>query len=244
MSATESVHGRELWVSNGAATGLVEDFNAGSADSTSVVLGMVGNKAIFRVTAPGKNGIWALDLTTFSMLDSSAPTVSGVARVGRTLSAGTTGWEAGTSFAYAWLRDGVEISGATGPSYSLRASDLGRSVSVRVIGSKLDSTTKIEHSSAVVVTAGIQTLQPKPKVKGKAKVGRKLRAKPGAHDAGVTLTYQWLRNGKKIKGKGGKKKAYVVKRADKGRRPSVKVSAKKPSYATVVRTSKKTAKVG
>ena len=56
--------------------------------------------------------------------------------------------------------------------------------------------------------------------KGPSTFGNKLTAKPGARDTGVKLSYQWLRDGKAIKGAAAKKKAYVVKKADKGDRLS------------------------
>jgi hypothetical protein len=60
------------------------------------------------------------------------------------------------------------------------------------------------------------------KVKGKAKVGRKVTAVPlnwvafdARKPAGFKVRYQWLRNGKKIKG--ATKKTYKLRKADKGK---------------------------
>jgi hypothetical protein len=81
----------------------------------------------------------------------------------------------------------------------------------------------------------------KPKIKGKAKVGKKLTVKKGSWQSGAKFTYKWYRNGKAIK-KATKAK-YKLKAKDKGKRISVKVTGKKTGFKTVTRVSKKTAKV-
>jgi len=61
------------------------------------------------------------------------------------------------------------------------------------------------------------------KIKGKAVVGKKLKASAkGWGPAGVTFTYQWLRNGKVVKGATGK--AYKLKNKDKGKKISVVIT--------------------
>ena len=66
-----------------------------------------------------------------------APTVSGAAQVGETLTAGTSGIadEDGlenVSFNYQWLADDAEIAGATGYTYTLADTDAGKTIKVRV----------------------------------------------------------------------------------------------------------------
>ena len=66
-----------------------------------------------------------------------APTISGTAQVGETLSADTSGISdadglTNTTFSYQWLADDADISGATGASYTLAAADEGKAVKVRV----------------------------------------------------------------------------------------------------------------
>ena len=66
-----------------------------------------------------------------------APTVSGTAQVGETLTADTSGIadEDGldnVSFSYQWLADDAEITGATGSAYTLVEADTGKAISVRV----------------------------------------------------------------------------------------------------------------
>ena len=68
---------------------------------------------------------------------SGAPIITGTTEVGQTLTADTTGIADGdglnnATFAYLWLADDVELSGATTSSYTLVAIDSGKSVKVRV----------------------------------------------------------------------------------------------------------------
>ncbi|GAA1527060.1 hypothetical protein [Nocardioides humi] len=77
----------------------------------------------------------------------------------------------------------------------------------------------------------------KPTVKGKFKVGKALKAKPGAWSVGgVAVSYQWLRNGKPIKG--ATKAKYKVTKKDRKKKVSVQVTATAPGYAAAVTTSK------
>ena len=83
----------------------------------------------------------------------------------------------------------------------------------------------------------------KPKITGTVKVGKKLTAKPGVwKPSSVKLSYQWLRNGKAIKG--ATKAVYTLASKDKGKKITVKVTGKKAGYASKSVVSKATKKVG
>lgn len=82
----------------------------------------------------------------------------------------------------------------------------------------------------------------KPAIKGKPRVGRVLTVRPKAWGPGaVTLTYQWLRGKKPIKGGTGAK--YRLRKADVGKRLRVRVTGSKPGFTTLARVSAKTKKV-
>ena len=66
-----------------------------------------------------------------------APTITGTALVGETLTAGTSGISdddglTNATFSYQWLADDADVSGATGSSYTLAAADQGKAIKVRV----------------------------------------------------------------------------------------------------------------
>lgn len=77
-----------------------------------------------------------------------------------------------------------------------------------------------------------------PTISGNAKKsGATLTVKPGAWTEGVEFTYQWYRNGAAISGATGAK--YKLKKTDRCKQISVKVSGTKDGYRKATRTSKK-----
>ena len=147
----------------------------------------------------------------------------------------------GARLSYQWFRGTSAVPGATKSSYTFTAADLGAKIKVRVTGRHYSMTRKlvtVSFKNAVVVGSLASS---KPKIKGKAKRGKKLRANPGAWTSGTKLTYRWLRNSKAIKG--ATKSTYKLTKKDRGKRISVRVTGKKAGYSTVTRTSKATKKV-
>ena len=66
----------------------------------------------------------------------------------------------------------------------------------------------------------------KPTLIGRFVVGKTVKVKPGKWSPAATkVTYQWLKNGKRIKG--AKKLAYVIPKRDRGAKLSVRVTATK-----------------
>ena len=66
-----------------------------------------------------------------------APTITGAAQVGETLTASTSGIEDddgldSATFSFQWLADDTDIAGATGSSYTLTDSDEGKAIRVKV----------------------------------------------------------------------------------------------------------------
>jgi len=92
------------------------------------------------------------------------PTISGTPRVGATLTAVPGDWDEGTSFAYQWSVDGVEIAGATMSGYAPAASRLGGIVTVTVTGTKAgyEPSTQTSAPSAPVAAALPGPVDPNP----------------------------------------------------------------------------------
>lgn len=77
-----------------------------------------------------------------------APTVSGTAKVGGSLTAVPGTWSpAPVALTYHWYRSGVATTGATSPTYKLTASDVGKSITVRVTGRKTGYATASKTSA-------------------------------------------------------------------------------------------------
>jgi hypothetical protein len=128
------------------------------------------------------------------------PVVSGLAVVGRSLSASTGSWSwSPTRFAYQWQRcvagggGCVPISGATTATYSVVAADAGKELQVMVSATNLAGTgtaTSAETGAAVARPAA----ELAPEIGGSAKVGHRLSAVKGVWSGSPTqYRYQWLR---------------------------------------------------
>jgi len=175
-----------------------------------------------------------------------APTVSGAPRVGTRLTAAPGFWApTPDALVYRWLRDGAVIPGANSSAYTPVAADAGKRIQVRVAATRAGYVPTERTSAAQLVAPAPPTVKrltatPKPKIAvaggGAARVGKKLTVKPGSwKPAKVTLKYQWLRNGKAIRG--ATKSKYRVAKKDRGKRISVRVTGKKTGYVTVSKTS-------
>lgn len=174
-----------------------------------------------------------------TLVSTPTPTVAGTPAVGQELSAVAGTWDAGVTLGYRWLVDGQQVG--TGASYTPVAADLGKPISVAVTGTKAGYDAVTRTSEAVTVAAGSLTATPVPTVSGPAVFGQRLTAAAGAWDAGVTLAYEWRRDGEPIAGATGA--SYVPVVADLGTRLSVAVTGTKPGYTAVTRTSVATAAV-
>jgi hypothetical protein len=136
----------------------------------------------------------------------SPPSISGTAMAGQTLSSSTGSWSGvSLSYAYQWKRCDLSgngcngISGATGSTYSLGASDVGTTLRVDVTASnKNGSATATSAQSSVVAPAPAAPAAPSnttlPQVSGTAQVGQTLTGSNGSWSGSPTsYAYQWKR---------------------------------------------------
>ena len=163
------------------------------------------------------------------------PTTSGLTTVGETLTALTGTWDTGVSLAYQWKRGGVAIEGATASTYTLVDADAASTLAVSVTASKPGFNDFTVTSASTPTILRPLTLRPTPTISGSPQVTLALTADPGTWDSGVSLTYQWLRNGANIAG--ATASTYTLVNPDAAKRLTVTVTATKPGYATVTRTS-------
>ena len=134
---------------------------------------------------------WVLTITPPNNLPTGAPTISGAAQVGETLTADTSdiGDDDGltnVAFSYQWLaNDGTsdtDIAGETDSSYTLAASDEGKTIKVRVsfTDDAANEETLTSAATSEVVAAGAPTEPP----------GRPHNL-TGAANADGTVTLSW-----------------------------------------------------
>jgi hypothetical protein len=174
-------------------------------------------------------------------LKSATPTISGTAKVGKVLIAKTGTWESAATLTYQWYAGGKAISGATKSKFTPKVAQLGKAITVKVTGEKTGYTKKSITSKATAKVVSDFTKSATPKINGTAKVGKKLTATVGTWSPKPTFKYQWYANGKAIKG--AAKATYTLKKAEKGKKITVKITATKTNYVKTAKTSKATGKV-
>ena len=206
-------------------------------DLTNITVGVTGSKSGYgdeiRVSS-------ALNIGA-QFTNHNAPTISGNAWVGQTLTATIGLWDTGATLTHQWFRNGVAISGATGHSYKLVAADLGTVITVATTGTKTGFITKTATSAATkTIAAGRPFVKgATPTITGTLKVGKILTANRGVWNPIPTkVTYQWFRNNVAITG--ATAKTYKLVAADKGGVISVKVTGTKSGYAPLTKTSRVT----
>ena len=170
---------------------LVED--TGSADTSytdNTAQEGVGYE--YRVSARNEAGAgaesdWvnAEEATAPNSPATGAPTISGTAQVGETLTANTTGIAdadglSNVQYEYQWLADDADISGATNATYTLGAADEGKAIKVRVSFTDDAGNDESLTSAATDAVAAAGPAEPPAKPRG-------LEA-TATHDS-VTLTW-------------------------------------------------------
>ena len=190
----------------------------------------VGTRADYAPTTA--EALRAVLVTDGAFPGTGSPTASGTAREGRTLTVSSpaaitprpasiaTWWSVGTGPAFETDAPRLTLSTAhvgkrircvqrlSGPGYA----DLD--VPCRFAGG----------ATSVVVTGNAWTVRTPARLAGKAKVGKRLRARvPVLSGRADRFSYQWLRNGKAIKG--ATAASYRPRRGDATARISVRVTA-------------------
>jgi secreted trypsin-like serine protease len=214
--------------------------------ATYVVSRSDANKTIsVRVTAT-RNGYLAtsrssdptaLVAASLPFTSTGTPTVSGSLVVGETLTANTGIWAPAPSFSYQWLANGATINRATGATYVLTSSDIGKTIAVRVTATRNGyTTTSATTTETELVTAGLSfTSSPNPTISGSPVVGQTLTANAGSWSPTPSFRYQWLSNGRAISG--ATSASWVVTRAYRGRSITVQVTGSLSGYAMTTKTS-------
>jgi hypothetical protein len=129
----------------------------------------------------------------------SAPTVSGFAAQGQTVSSTAGSWQhAPTGYAYQWLRCAASgsgctnISGATSSTYQLTAADGGHVVRSQVTATNAVGASAPAASASSSVVIPVPAATAPPVISGVAAAGKSLSVSTGTWNTPATFTYQWL----------------------------------------------------
>jgi hypothetical protein len=188
----------------------------------------------------------------------AAPTVSGTARVGETLSASNGAWaNAPSSYTYQWQRCNLAgggcadiLAAADKQGYTLTSADEGHRVRVEVTAANADGRASAASDPTEVVSAEKgPTAGTRPTVTGTPAIGETLTAHPGSWTgASGPFRYRWLRcdpgdawHCTAIAGAAGS--TYGVRAADAGKQLRVVVHAATSGSQDAWVTSRPTATV-
>jgi Leucine-rich repeat (LRR) protein len=185
----------------------------------------------------------AVDPVAAAPFATAVPTITGTGQVGQTLTANPGIWTPTPTVSYQWLRDGVQISQATGSSYQLTTADAGSAITVAVSGSLAGyATTTVASTDAVDVAEGTLTGPSSVGTTGDQVVGATLTADPGTWTPTTdSFTYRWLADGAPIAG--ATQVSYTLGADDLGKAINVEVTGVKAGYANLALTSTNATKV-
>lgn len=184
------------WYANGVA------ITGAHAQRYTPTPAQLGQRLAVRVTA-SMGGVKATALTSVAsaavaagtLVPSGTPVVVGSPQVGVPLVAEGATWRPTPAVSYQWYSNGVAIPGATDPTYTPQASDLGATITVTATatatGYRMAATT-VKTTQAVI--PGIFTVSQAPAIRGgtAATVGTPLRALSGTWTPSGTYAYQWF----------------------------------------------------
>ena len=181
------------------------------------------------------------------------PTIDGTARVGQTLTADTSNISdldgiTNATFFYQWRAGGLTIIGANRSTYTLTASEQGKTVTVRVrfADDRNNIESRASDATEEVAAAPNRDATAAPTIAGMPQVGQTLTASTsGIADqdglSNVSYGYRWIAGGSDIGGATGS--SYTLKDVQKGQTIQVRVSFRDDADNDETLTSAATAAV-
>lgn len=221
----------------------------------------VGKRIRVRVTATSSDGASTIaysqltDVVTGGVPPSNSeePRITGSPVVGQRLSASTGTWSGDQpiTFAYQWVRCGIDggaadgsncsnISGATGTTYVLTSAEVGSRIRVRVTARNSSGSQTAASNPTDVVRANAPVNTRMPTVSGSWVAGQTVTVNPGTWSgmSPITFAYQWLRcnsaGGSCALIQGATSLRYRLGAADVGHKIRVNVTARNSRGSTTV----------
>ncbi|WP_067435180.1 DUF3152 domain-containing protein [Nocardioides jensenii] len=191
----------------------------------ATLVGMVA--ALLPAPSAGAQPVVAEPITNLT-----APTLTGTAVYLGTVTAAPGAWQpADATYAFAWLRDGRPIAGATERRYRPVIADIGRSLSVRVTASHASYDPASATSRARVVRKATFGLVRRPDPRGtKRYLSTLTSTRPTLSPKPTRITWRWLRDGRPIAR--ATKQSYRLTWRDVGHAVRVRATATRAGYRT------------
>ncbi len=225
------------WMVGGVPAGTDQATYSPTADDVgkSVLVRVTATRSGFAPTTASSTPTAAVYQPTANTV---APKVTGTPQVGLRLTALVGTWSpSGLTYQYQWLVNGAPVAGQTASTFTVPPTALNKTVAVRVTGSGSGPALVVTSAPTLKVKAGVLKLVRAPTVAGTARVGQTLRSTAGTVSPAATkVTYQWLRNGRAIRG--ATRATYRLVAGDRGRKVSLKVSYVRTGYTTLARTTR------
>ena len=146
--------------------------------------------------------VWAVPAMAAPPANTAAPTISGTARVGETLTAQNGTWSnSPTAFQYQWQRCNASgaacanIAGATAKTHLLTTTDAARTMRVRVTGINAEGAVNARSAPTdVVAPSAAPRNTARPTITGEPTAGEELTAEEGSWtNSPTSYAYQWQR---------------------------------------------------
>jgi prepilin-type N-terminal cleavage/methylation domain-containing protein len=189
---------------NGAA---YSDISGATATTYTATNGDIGKTLRVQVTASNSGGTQtASSAATSAVLpaapaNTTPPSVSGTTQEGQTLTGARGNWSgAGNSYGYKWQSSPngstwTDISGATTTTYTLTASDVGKSLRFFVTATNDGGTQTASSSATAVIVALPPANTVAPTITGTAQEGQTLTVQNGSWShSPASYSYQWQRS--------------------------------------------------
>lgn len=175
------------------------------------------------------------EYTFVPSVTAATPTITGTPLVGNTLTAEghQADWvPADAALAYQWNANGSAIVGADDSTYVLTASEVGKTITVTVTGTKTGYDSASATSLGTDPVALPEIVAGTPTISGTAEVGQTLTADPNPDTwtpaTGLVFAYQWKVGGTDVSG--ATSSTYTIAAADLDKVVSVTVTGTKTDY--------------
>jgi hypothetical protein len=132
--------------------GTAARYTLGAADiGKTLTVTVTATKTGFLTTS--KSSVATATVASATFATAPTPTITGAAVLGETLRAVTGTWSSAPTLTYRWKRSGSTTAIGTAAAYTLTAADIGKTITVTVVGTKSGFTTLSKTSLATAAVA-------------------------------------------------------------------------------------------
>ena len=254
------------WTAVPAVTSYTQQWQRSTDGGTSTFIDIAGATALtyvvtasdvgfplrIRVSATNANGTGGPQASTATLAGAAGynvtvPTVRGNYVVGQILESTDGTWSSPYTIvlSFQWKRDGVNITGAVSPTYTVVAADIGTVTTVQVTASTLQGSLAVTSPSRGTVTAVNNSAL--PTISGTVRVGSTLTVAQGTWLNASTITQQWQSSSDSTTWNaiaGATATTYVLTTAESGLYIRAQVFGNFTSGSTAYKTTANTAATG